>query len=105
MSQRVEISREFKKDDIVIASGQTASDVLNLTRFAFGSVQHPAAITGTIKWQISIDGVTWTDAGSITFSAGKTEAIPDAVWNAPVARILASTGQAAERTFQTFRKG
>jgi hypothetical protein len=105
MGQPVEMSREYREEPITIGIGQSASSVLNLTRFAFGSVQHSAAIEGTIKWQVSLDGVTWTDAGAITHSNAKSEKIPDDVWSFPMARILASTNQTALRTFLTFRKG
>jgi hypothetical protein len=105
MSKTVEISREYQLPPIVIAAGGTASTVLNITRFAFGSIQLPDAITGALKWQVSLDEVNWTDDEAITFVANKALKIPDNVWNFPAARILSDGAEAAERTFRTFSKG
>lgn len=105
MNVIAEIWRGFAEESLVIPSGSAATPALNLTRSAFGSFQHSAAIEGTIKWQVSLDGTNWTDAGGITHSANKSEKIPDDVWNFPVCRILASTNQTTARTFLTFRKG
>lgn len=105
MATAVEIKRQYQKPDLTMAQGAAVTGVLNLTPMAFGSVQLPAAIDGTLKWQVSLDEVTWTDGDAIAFVANASLKIPDDVWSFPAARIAASSNQAAARTFKTFAKG
>ncbi len=101
----VEIKRQYVKGTLSMATGAAVTGVLNITTLAFGAIQLPAAITGTLKWQVSIDEVTWTDGDAITFVASASLKIPDDVMNFPAARIAASSNQAADRSFGTFVKG
>jgi hypothetical protein len=105
MPTAVEIKRIYQNPPLAMAEGEDATGVLNITQMAFGSIQLPAAIDGTLKWQVSLDETNWTDDEAISFAANASLKIPDNVWNFPAARILASEEQSAERTFLTFSKG
>lgn len=94
---------------VVIASGSTSAS-FPLGGYAWGSVQLPAAFTGTaLTFNYSHDGSNWTavpvegnEVNPETVTANGTYRIPAYAFAAKYCQIVSGSSEAAARTITVF---
>lgn len=107
------MSRAFAHGSFTIESGQTASGSFAISGMPFGSLQQPAAFTGT-KFSFECElanGAGWKpilypkghplegDPVEMTFEANAVQRIPDEVFPAIKLRVVSDATEGADRTF------
>lgn len=100
--------------DVVIPISTATSGQFRVAEYNRGSIQVPAAITGTsYTLEVSNDGSVWdvlrVAAGSavaaVNWSADDLLPLPSSVFDAVYARIVSQASEAAARTFKVHLKG
>ena len=100
--------------DVLIANGAATSGTFRVAEYNKGSLQVPAAITGTsYTLEVSNDGSTWdglkTAAGAavaaVNWAANDILPLPASVFDAMYARVVSQGNEAADRTLKVFLKG
>ena len=92
---------------LVILSGQTVSDVIPIGEFSTGSVQAPAAITGSsfqVEVGIDVRGVFVAVGNALTLSADELVALPSEAFIGSRMRLVSDATELATRTFSIFLK-
>lgn len=101
-------------EDVVIAINTTTSGAFRVGEYNRGSIQVPAAITGTsYTLEVSNDGSTWdglkvaagTAVSAVNWAADDVLPLPSSVFDAKWARIVSQASEAAARTFKVMLKG
>ena len=99
---------------LTILSGATASGSMKIGEFSSGSVQLPAAMTGTaLTIQTSNDNSTWASVrdvagaakAAITVAASITVPLHPETFNALYMRLVSGSAEAADRTLLLGLKG
>ena len=89
----------IRKATLVIENGGTVSGSLGLEGHSRGSIQFPAAFTGTnVQASGSNDGTNFTDIGSVLTKANNgVVSLPAALFDCAFMRLTSQAAEAAER--------
>ena len=107
-------NRAFQNVTKVIAISGTTSESVSIGDYGSGSVQLPAALTGTtLTIQTSNDGTTWATCrdiagaakAAITFAASITVPLHAEAFASKFLRLLSNGTEAAARSFIFHLKG
>ncbi len=105
---------QFTAQDVGIAINTATSGSFRVAEYNRGSIQVPAAITGTsYTLEVSNDGLTWdglkvaagTAVAAVNWAADDILPLPASVFDCQYARIVSQANEAAARTFKVFLKG
>lgn len=100
--------------DVTIAINTATSGQFRVAEYSRGSIQVPAAITGTsYTLEVSNDGETWdglkvaagTAVAAVNWAADDILPLPSSVFDCKFARIVSQASEAAARTIKVFLKG
>jgi len=101
-------------ETVTIANGAATSGAFRVGEFNKGSIQVPAAITGTsYTIHVSNDGSTYaavravggTAIGAVNWAADNMLPIPAEVFSFKWAKIVSQASEAAARSFSVMLKG
>lgn len=100
-----------KVASLVIASGQTTSNTLgpdDISDIEALAIQAPAALTGTVTIQGSLDNTTFValsdGTADLTLAAAKGRSFFEYIRGFPYLRLNSSLAEAAERTFLVYKQ-
>ena len=107
------LTRSTRNFVFKMETGQQISEPVDLSQFAWGSIELPPSLDGlTIDYLVSVGGgfVAAADTegaalAPITFAPGLILALPQEIMSACSFRVRASAPQTAEREFRVNLKG
>lgn len=108
-----ELSRKQRNGSVIIASGGTDSEPIDISDMSFGMFELPSAFTGVIvNFKVSVDGgghsVAVDDTGTalddVTVAAGQATPFPSSVMHGG-SLVITAGAQAAERRIKYILKG
>lgn len=101
-------------EDVTIAINTTTSNSFRVGEYNKGSIQLPAAITGSsYTLEVSNDGTNWnalrvaagTAVAAVNWAVGNVLPLPAEVFHSKWARIVSGSSEAAARVFKVCLKG